>query len=396
MKMRMSQLSRGSFVKGADTVLFLVLSIFIVGSVLFGYRVFSIPTSHYAFISCEENCEKIVGESMEQAHHLWKLFKQKPYGWSDEWLDGPALQAWKGDTRFEAIMAPHQFGSSALQPFVIKTVSIVRTAFYNPLYLLSGFVNLPFHFVFSLFLCLLMVATAFMAANIVGGYGRGFFLAVLMIPFLFTHGRIVVLNFSVVLLLYLFYLPAEEKNKPHNILLPLLCLVCSSLATSIFFVIYIFYLAQVILQWHGLKVANRAMGILIITAFFPFFISTVLKNLFVYDNNLAILITEHGSLFQWNSSRLILHNIVGLSLLYPLPFLALIPRFSKLYFHYYIHALCLCLALMGMIFGTNFTQLLLIANSVVLKRFLLDGYLFNTERSSRFLSEDRTERGREG
>ncbi len=184
------------------------------------------------------------------------------------------------------------------------------------------------------------------------------------------------LSFSIVLLLYLFYLPDEEKKKPRNLLLPLPCVLLASLSTGIFFVVYVFYLVLVVLQWHRVTVANRTMGIVIATAFVPFFISAILKNLLHFDNDLLLLVTEHGTFSRWHTSRSFIHSSYSL-LLYSIPLLALIPRVSKkIPFHPYSHALCLSLVFGGIFLGPNFVSILLILNSMALKRGLIDGYLF--------------------
>ncbi len=379
-----------------DNIVFLVLSIFIAGSVLFGYRTFALPPGHYDYISCGENCEKLISESIRQRHHLLKIYKQKPHEGSDKNKGDPAIQAGAKDTSTVA----SNIGSSneAIAWLITFPFYIARTTFYNALYRLSVFWGLPFGVVLSIFISFLIIAIALLAEKISPSrvlYGKGFFLATQMIFFLFTHGRLVVLSFSIVLLLYLFYLPDEEKNKLRNILLHLICFFCASLSTGIFFVVYIFYLVQVILQWHSLKVANRTMGIFIVTACFPLFCSAILKNLADFDFNLLAM-TAHGQhVSSVNTIRGLIENSYKL-FLYSVPLLSLIPGLKKIYFHSYFRSLSLCLAGGGLFLGPNFGHMLLVMNSVALKKFLLDGYLLKSEKSLIFLSEGRGERGGNG
>ncbi len=149
------------YIKAVDTGVFLLLSIFIIGSILFGYRTFAIPPSHHQYIACEEHCEKIAYESIEQAQHLLKFSKQNPYGWNDDTMITANIRAPGGYTLSE-IMKPGPC-ESTLECSVLKVIEIARSTVYRPLHFLSVLWGLPFHFVFSMFVSLLMIASALLA-----------------------------------------------------------------------------------------------------------------------------------------------------------------------------------------------------------------------------------------
>ncbi len=198
-------------VKRMDTAVFLFLSILIGGSVLFGYRTFAIPPSHYVYLSCGGSCEKIVSESLWQTRHLWKFGKRKRDG--DE-SHREMVASYLTQSTLSTFLKNHAgqpTRPSDVNILLYETIHLVRAGLYRPLYLLSVLFGLSFHFLFSIVLAILMMTTAILAEkitiNVRQTWGRGLYLAAQMIPFFFTHGRLVVLAFSVVLLLYLHLAP---------------------------------------------------------------------------------------------------------------------------------------------------------------------------------------------
>ncbi len=368
-----------------DNSVFLLLSIFIVGSVLLGYRQFVIPPSHHVYISCGEQCKELVLESISQVKHSFKFGKQKQNVHLDETalqrsifiLEGPQLTNNQRQSNIPI----------GLQEFLLLTLYMVRSTFYNTLYLLSGFFGLPFHFFFSIFLSFLMIAGALLVeklqSNIAsatgGGGGRSFFLAAQLFPFFVTHGRLVVLSFSLILFFYLLSLSTERKNKPYNVLLHFVCLLCSSLSTGIFFIIYAFFVWQLIRRWNVLKAGNLAIFLLLALAFFPFFVGAFLKNSLYFNHDMLVLTKEHGSLFpiDGSSGRRNVRHISSL-FLSCIPFISLLPRFRKTFnLPYDCHALYIVIGLAGIFCGPNFGRVLLLLNGLFLKVVLEKNFLKN-------------------